>query len=148
MEPWQHAAFPTLVLCSAILVVKMIVVGHYTGAMRFLRGSFASPEDAPAFRSEDKSGGVEHEDVARIARAHRNDVESTLPFLAVAILFLATNPGAGLATGLFWVFTIFRCIFSIAYIAGLQPWRSLSFLVAEACLVVMVVKMAYWSFFA
>lgn len=145
MDFTQHASFSIFLICAAILVAKMLIIGHATGAVRFKRGSFASPEDAEAFRQEAAEGG-EHPDVTRFVSAHRNDLESTVPFLAIGVLYLATDPSPGFASGLFIWFTALRVFFSFAYLKGLQPWRSVSFLLAEISLVIMIVQMARWGF--
>ena len=79
-----------------------------------------------------------HDGPERGLRAHRNDLESTLPFLVLGPVYLALSPSATLAVGLFVVFTLFRLAYSWLYFAGLQPWRSISFLIAELCVFVMV----------
>jgi prostaglandin-E synthase 1 len=84
-------------------------------------------------------------EVARALRAHRNDLESTLPFLAIGLPYLLTNPSATLASGLFIAFTALRVVFSVFYLRGAQPWRSLTFLLAELCVLVMIVQMIWWG---
>ncbi len=145
MDLTQHAAFPVLAICSAVLVFKMIVVGHVTGAMRFRRSSFATPEDLAAFGEEGAEDHPDHPDVARYQRAHKNDLESTLPFLAVSVLYLGIDPSPGLATGIFIWFTLFRVLYTVFYLMSLQPWRTISFLVAEISVIVMIAQMAWWG---
>jgi uncharacterized MAPEG superfamily protein len=145
MEFTQHPAFPTFVLCAALLVLKMIGVGHYTGILRIRIGALVNPEDVKAFRSDKPQAEAEHPDVERGLRAHRNDLESTLPFLALGLPYLLINPPPTLASGLFAAFTLLRYVFSVAYVKGLQPWRSLSFLAGEVCVLVMVVQMLWWG---
>jgi prostaglandin-E synthase 1 len=145
MDVTLHPAFPTFVVCAAILVLKMIGVGHWTGLLRIRRQAILNPEDVEAFRSDKPRAEVEDPEVARGLRAHRNDLESTLPFLAIGVPYLLTDPGAALASGLFIAFTALRSVFSIFYLRGMQPWRSLTFVVAELCVVVMVVQMIWWG---
>lgn len=146
MEFTQHPAFPTFVLCAALLVLKMIGVGHYTGILRIRIGALLNPEDVTAFRSDKPQAEAEHPDVERGLRAHRNDLESTLPFLAIGLPYLLTNPSPSWASGLFVAFTVLRTVFSVAYVKGLQPWRSLSFLAGEVCVLAMVGQMVWWGF--
>jgi prostaglandin-E synthase 1 len=141
-----HPAFPTFAICAALLVLKMIGVGHYVGIARIRRETLLNPEDVKAFRSSKPGVESEHPDVARGLRAHRNDLESTLPFLAIGVPFLLANPVTAFANGLFIAFTVLRYLFSIFYLAGLQPWRSLSFLAGELCVLLMVLRMLAWGF--
>ncbi len=148
MEITQHPAFPTFAICAALLVLKMIGVGHITGLLRIRREALLNPEDVKAFRSSQPQAEAEHPDIARGLRAHRNDLESTLPFLAVGLPYLLTNPAPALASGLFTAFTVLRILFSVFYLQGIQPWRSLSFLAGEVCVLVMLVQMVWWGFTA
>jgi len=146
MELTSHGAFDVFVICAALLVLKMILVGHLTGYLRIKREAAINPEDVEAFRSSKPGVALEHPEVARGLRAHRNDLESTLPFLAIGVPYLLTNPKAALASGLFVAFTVFRSVFTVCYVRGLQPWRSLSFIAGEICVLVMLVQMLLWGF--
>jgi uncharacterized MAPEG superfamily protein len=139
MELAQHPAFRTFVACAAILVLKMALVGHWTGILRLRRRAYLNPEDARAVGAEVRA--QEDPEVERGLRAHRNDLESTLPFLAIGLPYLWTNPSPGLAQGLFVTFTALRAAHSVCYLRGWQPWRTLAFLAAEVCVLVMLVQM-------
>ena len=141
----QHNAFPMLALCSSYLILMMIAIGHITGLVRIKRGVANNPEDFEAFRLEAGDVSVIDPDVARYERIHRNQLESTLPFLAVGMVYLATSPSAGLATGLITAFTILRTVFTVCYINSIQPWRSISFTCAELCFVVMIVQTGWYG---
>lgn len=146
MEITQHPAFPTFAICAALLVLKMIGVGHITGILRIRRQALLNPEDVETFRSAQPQAEAEHPDVARGLRAHRNDLESTLPFLIIGLPYLLTNPSPSWASGLFTVFTVLRYAFSVFYLKGIQPWRSVSFLAGEVCVLVMLVQTLWWGF--
>ena len=141
----MHPAFTVFAVCVAVLVLKMIVVGHYTGMLRIRKRVYLNPEDARQFSQQDEYVSEEDPDVARGLRAHRNDLESTLPFLALGLVYMGMGASPGLAKGLFVVFTALRCVFSVFYIRGIQPWRSLTFIAAELCVVVMSVQILYWA---
>jgi len=141
----QHDAFPMLALCASYLIFLMIAICHITGAFRIKVGAATNPEDFEAFRLEKGDPTDTHPDVTRYERIHRNQLESTLPFLAVGMVDLATGPSAGLATGLITAFTILRTVFTVCYIQSLQPWRSISFICAELCLVVMLLQTGWYG---
>ncbi|MBW2294875.1 MAG: MAPEG family protein [Deltaproteobacteria bacterium] len=141
----QHDAFPMLALCASYLIFMMIAIGHLTGAVRIKRGVAANPEDFEAFRLEAGDVSVSDPNVTRYERVHRNHIESTLPFLAVGMIYLATGPSAGLATGLITAFTILRTVFTVCYINSLQPWRSISFVCGELCLAVMLIQTGWYG---
>jgi uncharacterized MAPEG superfamily protein len=45
-------------------------------------------------------------------------------------------------------FTVLRCVFPLFYIRAAQPWRSVSFMLAELCLVIMLVQILWWGLIA
>jgi prostaglandin-E synthase 1 len=145
MDLQANPAFSVFAVCAAILVLKMILVGHYTGVGRMRKKTYLNPEDAQQFSGMDEYQASEDPEIERGLRAHRNDLESTLPFLAIGLIYLLMGASSGLATGLFIGFTALRCVFSVFYLRGMQPWRSLSFLLAEACLLVMLFQILYWG---
>ena len=101
------------VVCAAILVLKMSVTSLATAVFRNLRGVFVSPEDY-AFRR--KPPREPDEQIERIRRAHHNDLEAILPFLAVGFLAAATGAVSyRVAWWLFVPFTTARILHTIAY---------------------------------
>lgn len=122
-------------VCAAILVLKMWLTGNATGLLRVRRGVYATPED---YTFMGKAGGGEDEAIERLRRAHRNDLENVLPFLAAGALYAATGPSAALAGWLFGIFTAARVVHTVVYALGLQPWRTIAFEVGNVSLLVIV----------
>jgi prostaglandin-E synthase 1 len=145
MELTHNPVFIVFAVCSAVLCLKMIVVGHFTGITRIRLGVYLNPEDAKAFSKKEEFTSVEHPDVARGLRAHRNDLESTLPFLGIGLVYVLFGPPVLLAKVLLISFTVLRCLFSFFYLKALQPWRSTSFTLAEICLLFMLVQILWWG---
>lgn len=145
MELTDNPVFPVFAVCAAVLCLKMIAVGHYTGTIRIRRKVYLNPEDAKAFSKIDEFGTEEHPDVERGLRAHRNDLESTLPFLAIGLVYVLVGPPVLMAQVLLVAFTVLRCAFSVFYLLALQPWRSTSFVLAELCLLIMLVQILWWG---
>jgi prostaglandin-E synthase 1 len=145
MELTSNPAFTVFAVCSAVLCIKMIAVGHYTGLTRIRRKVYLNPEDAKAFSKMDETTTVEHPDVDRGLRAHRNDLESTLPFLGIGLVYILMGPPVLLAQVLFIAFTVLRCLFGVFYIRAMQPWRSLSFTLGELCVLIMLIQILWWG---
>lgn len=116
-------AFRVYALCAVVLVLKMFLLAFYTGAVRRRVGVHVNPEDK-IIHGTDATGG-EHPDVLRIHRAHRNDLENILPFLAVGLLYVFAGGSTLGARAYFITFTAARVLHTIAYLRGLQPWRTL-----------------------
>jgi glutathione S-transferase len=126
-----------LAVVSVLLVFKMMLVGTWTSVIRIRRRVYATPEDY-AFQGI-PPGAATDADIERTRRAHRNDLENVLPFLAVAPFYAMTGPSLGAARVFFWGFFIGRALHSIFYIRGQQPHRTIAFGVAQVLLVVMLV---------
>ena len=122
-------------VCAAILVLKMLLTANLTGILRTSRRVFASPEDYRFFGAE--PAAKQDEQIERIRRAHRNDLENILPFLVIGFLYALTGPSYTVAWWLFVLFTVARLLHTAVYIAGLQPWRTVFFGVGSVALYAM-----------
>jgi prostaglandin-E synthase 1 len=112
-------------LCAVLLVIKMFAVGIYTVVVRSRLKVAMNPEDAA--RSGAQVTETEPPEVARVVRAHRNDLENIPGFLILGLVaVLMGAPAVALKVALI-AFTAARVVFSIAYLKSMQPWRSMSF---------------------
>ncbi len=119
-----------------ILVLKMVAVGWVTSFYRIRDKTFATPEDYALQGLTPKSGM--HEDIERVRRAHRNDLENILPYFGVGLLYALTNPSYTWA-GIFFVgYTAARVLHSVCYLLSLQPWRTIAFGVAQLLMLLML----------
>ena len=122
-------------VCAAILAIKMLATANATGFLRTSRGVYSSPEDYHFFGKEVATTRDEH--IERIRRAHQNDLENILPFFAIGFLYVLTGPSHAVAATLIVAFTVARVAHTAVYIAGLQPWRTVVFAVAQIALYLM-----------
>ena len=123
-------------VCAAVLVLKMVLTGNGTGLLRVTKGVYISPEDYAAFG---KTPGPPDERIERIRRAHHNDLENILPFLAAGFLLCLTGVSYRLAWWLFVPFTAGRVLHTVFYAVGLQPWRTIAFEVGNVTLAAITV---------
>lgn len=134
----NDAAFRAYAIACSILVFKMAAAAILTATARMRVKQFLNPEDAGLL------GGAsvmqEHPDVQRMLRLHRNDVENILPFFTVGLIFVLMGSSAFGAQAYFYTFTGARIVHTIAYVAKLQPWRTVAFAVGVACMVGMLVQ--------
>lgn len=121
-------AFTAYAVCSVVLSLEMLFLGAKTAATRAKHKTFLNPEDgAVSFKDASFIDGVEHPEVARIMRAHRNLLESLPLFFAlglIAVLLGASPIGVEICCA---VFTGARLIHAVVYLRGIQPWRTVSF---------------------
>ena len=129
-------AFRLYAIVTLLLVLKIIALGLYTGTLRTRRQSFATPEDYRLFGAVPRPSS--DEDVERARRAHRNDLENVLPFIAAALPFALTAPNPWTARLYFWGFLIARVVHTVAYIGKLQPHRTIAFAVGVVLTVAMI----------
>ncbi|CAD7091320.1 unnamed protein product [Hermetia illucens] len=94
-----------------------------------MSSTFISPEDLFSKKSKVK---YDDDDIERVRRAHRNDLENILPFLTIGFFYCLTDPEPWLAINLFRLVGISRIIHTFVYavIVIPQPARFLSFILA------------------
>ena len=135
---------PTLVAYSTtclVLSANLIFLWVYSGAVRARSGLAVNPEDA-------KRMGAEHHEhdpaaVARVLRAHANAQATIYPFLLLGLAYVLAGGPYGAAVTLFAVFTIARLAHSFAYLRGLQPWRTIFFLVSGLSLIGLMIALIW-----
>jgi glutathione S-transferase len=126
-------------VCAAILVLKMLVTANITGVLRTVRRVYATPEDYHFFGQEPVV--TRDEQIERVRRAHQNDLENILPFLGIGFLYALSGPSYTAAWWLFVLFTSARILHTVTYIAGLQPWRTVVFAVAQIALYAIALRL-------
>ncbi len=125
------------IICAAVLVIKMLVTANLTGIYRTSRKVYATPEDYRFFGQDPVNR--RDEDIERIRRSHLNDLENIVPFLGIGFLYALTGPSYTMAAVLLIVFTVARVLYTAVYVAGLQPWRTILFGVAQIALYVIAI---------
>lgn len=128
-----------------ILVLKMLMLIFRTSATRMRLSSFASPEDYAAVGASAPAAVAEPDErVERPRRALQNDLENILPFFGVGLIYALSGPSLGMARLLIGGFALARVAHTIFYLRGMQPHRSVAFVVGMVCLVCMLLR-ALWS---
>ena len=127
-----------LAIVDLLLVLKMIALGNYTSFLRLRRRVYATPEDY-ALRAAMPAAGPD-EDIERVRRAHRNDLENILLFFVVSFFYVLTRPSRGAAAIYLWGFLAARVLHSIFYIRSAQPHRTIAFTVGAVLLFVMLLS--------
>lgn len=129
-------------ICALLLVLKMMAVGVVTSSIRIRRKVFASPED---YRFQGLEAASQRDaDVERARRAHRNDLENVLPFLAVGAIYAFSGPSDAGAWICFVGFTTARILHSIFYLTGSMPHRTVAF-AAGFVLTLWMIASSAWS---
>lgn len=119
--------------CVVVLFFKMFLVSCYQGFYRLRFVAFTNPEDAAVFKRTAQV--VERPQVARAARVWANDLENIPAFFALCGLAIALGTAEGANAGLSIVFTLARVLHTWAYLAEVQPWRTVFYGIGVVCLV-------------
>lgn len=131
--------FVSYVFYSALLALKMLLMGPITGYYRITKKVFANPEDAAKFSVKEKMNDA---DVERVRRAHQNDLENIPVFWVVALLFVLTGPSETTARYVFRIYTIARIQHTVMYLKS-SGMRGVAYAVALALKFFMAATVIY-----
>ena len=115
-----------------LLFFKMFATSAYQGFHRIGKMTFKTPEDAALVGRE--PAREELPQVQRAARVWLNDLENIPIFLALGVAYVWVGASPGAAPWLFLTFTGARYLHTFCYLAGLQPWRTVAFIIGVACM--------------
>lgn len=121
----ESPAFQAYALTSAILAAQLILLALWTGTVRAKKKQYALPEDAVLNKVELAPG--DHPDTLRAGRAHMNALENAVPFFVVAGLYVMTGASKTGAQIYCYTFLAMRLLHSVFYLAGKQPFRTITF---------------------
>jgi glutathione S-transferase len=130
------------VVC-ALLVVKAQVLAAATAALRGKLGKFVNPEDAAWLGGEQVA--ADDGRVQRLFRAHRNDLESLLPFFVGGSLYLQSGGAALIGAAYFGAFLLARYVHTYAYLEQKPQLRRNAFTAGWLVAIVMIVHAAWAS---
>ncbi len=120
--------FKLYVVCCFVLCLLMFTIGAITAATRSKVKTYLNPEDKTVSLKDAKyNEGIDVPDVARVMRAHRNLIESLLPFSMLGLIYVLSGAPLLGAQVCFIAFTAARVLHTIVYLKGLQPFRTMMF---------------------
>lgn len=130
MNPLTDAPALQAYFASAVLLgMNLLVLANNTALTRAKAKEVVNPEDKRINPDADVVLEGGNDRTSRYRRAHRNALENVPLFLITGyLLTLVPIPFAALAS-LFGVFTVARIAHSVCYVKGVQPFRTLSFVV-------------------
>jgi uncharacterized MAPEG superfamily protein len=122
----EYPAFPAFALALVALFLKVTLTSLLQVAGRFRSRMFTVPEDAALLGMSARA--EESAFVRRCASVWRNDVENLPLFLALALAYVLAGGPLGAAQALFGAYVVLRYAHTAVYLAGLQPWRMVAYL--------------------
>jgi uncharacterized MAPEG superfamily protein len=122
-----NPAFCVYSVSALVLCLNMLVLWGLSGGVRAKTKTTPNKEDMGTVSKGAALAENAPEPVARVLRAHANATANIIPFLFIALLYVAWG-GSPQSTTIFCaIFVVARVLHSIVYIAGLQPWRTVFF---------------------
>src|ERR1700683_41269 len=100
----SNPAFVAYALAAVALAANLIGLWTYSGAVRGKTKTTPNAEDANGKPVTE----IEPPEVARVLRAHRNAEANILPFLVLALVYVALGASPTMARALFGGFVVFR----------------------------------------
>lgn len=143
-DGFRGPSFAAFTLATAVLCIEMLGLAFATPLLRTKRNVWLNEEDAKRF--DGAVADVEHRDVGRVVRVHRNQLENFVPFFALGGLWIALGAPAGVGATLFATFTVARSAHVAFYLARKGRLRTashtLSFLVLLALVIGVIWRVA------
>lgn len=136
----RDPVFVAFALAAAVNALNLLVLWNLSGVARGKTRTTLNPEDARTVVAGAAVVDSEPPEVARVLRAHRNSHDNIVPFLLLGLVFVLLRPAELEAQILFGVFTAARVLYSITYLLGLQPWRTISYGVGVLTSVALIVE--------
>jgi uncharacterized MAPEG superfamily protein len=123
----QNPTFVAYAVSSSVLILNQIILWLMSAGARGKSKTAMNPEDLSSVAKGATLSTTDPPEVARVMRAHANGQANILQFLFLGALFVQVGGPALEAQILFGAFTFFRVIYSIVYLAGKQPFRTMMF---------------------
>lgn len=132
MSPSLTNQFPALVpyaITSVVLYLNLMILWFLSGVVRGRTQTAMNPEDTQSILKGATVSATDPPEVARVLRVHNNSMANVVPFLLLGLVFVLLGGSSAEAAILFGAFTAARLAYTLAYLSGKQPWRSLFFAV-------------------
>lgn len=109
-------------VCCVVICLELAALAFATPILRAKRNIWLNEEDARRFNGV--VADVEHPDVARLVRVHRNQLENFVPFFALGLLWVATGGPASVCVPLFVAFTSARLAHALCFLLRMGRART------------------------
>jgi uncharacterized MAPEG superfamily protein len=137
MQTWlNNPSFVAYAIACVVLSGNLLFVWAYSGSTRAKTKVAINEEDAERFGA--KLVAIDPPEVARVLRVHANAQATVYPFLFLGLVFVLAGGSGGFAKVDFGIFVAARIAHSIVYLAGKQPWRTLSFVASGIAMIALM----------
>lgn len=126
-------AAPAYAATAIVLTLNLIGLANATALTRAQSSEAINPEDVPKNKDTKVVFEGGNDKTARYRRAHRNALENTPVFMITALLLTLLGASATVGAALFYPFAAFRILHSVCYVKGIQPFRTIFFVLGLLC---------------
>jgi prostaglandin-E synthase 1 len=139
-------AFQPYVISVLVLGANLLGLANATAVTRGQASEVINPEDVALNKKAEVVYEGGNDKTARYRRAHRNALENSPLFITTALVLTLMGTSAGVAAILFYSFAALRVVHSICYVKGIQPFRTISFVVSLLIQVAVLALIGYGAF--
>ncbi len=139
-------AAPAYAVSAIVLALNLIGLANASALTRAQAGEAINPEDAPKNKETKVVYEGGNDRTARYRRAHRNALENTPIFMITALLLTLMGASASVGAALFYPYAALRILHSICYVKGIQPFRTIAFVLALLCQLAVLGFIGYATF--
>jgi prostaglandin-E synthase 1 len=139
-------AIQPYVVTVLVLGANLVGLANATALTRGQAAEVINPEDQKLNQKATVVYDAGNDKTARYKRAHRNALENTPVFMITAFVLTSMGASATVGAALFYPYAAFRVLHSICYVKGIQPFRTISFVIALILQVVVLGFIGYTQF--
>ena len=139
-------AFPAYAATVLVLGLNLIGLANATALTRGQAAEVVNPEDLALNKKATVVFEAGNDRTARYRRAHRNALENTPWFMITAFVLTLMGTSATVGAALFYPYAALRVIHSFCYVKGIQPFRTISFVLALILQTAVLGFIAYGTF--
>lgn len=139
-------AFQPYVISVLVLGANLVGLANATAFTRGQASEVINPEDLGLNKNASVVYEGGNDRTARYRRAHRNALENTPVFITTALVLTMMGVSGTIAATLFYAYAGLRIVHSVCYVKGIQPFRTISFVLALVVQVVVLGFIGYGAF--
>jgi uncharacterized MAPEG superfamily protein len=123
-------AFSAYAVSVVALGLNLVGLANATAFTRNKAAEVINPEDLKLNQKAAVVYDGGNDQTARYRRAHRNALENTPVFMITALVLTLMGASATVGAALFYPYVAFRILHSVSYVKGVQPFRTITFVLA------------------
>ena len=139
-------AFEAYAVSMLVLSLNLVGLANATAITRAKAAEVINPEDKKLNQKAEVVYDGGNDRTARYRRAHRNALENTPVFMITALVLTLMGASATVGAALFYPYAALRILHSVFYVKGVQPFRTIAFVLALLIQVAVLGFIGYGTF--